>query len=168
MPGCEESEEEDTTPPPLVAGCKRQLTEDILTLEDSDLGRPSKRCRYVVPTPGLRFVLKYHRTWPVIEGAFVAIRTMATDRNHHMGSFMGEPTLDPEGILVPPEVDCLAFLDPLSDLSDSDGSKEDDTTPSVFGCKRPLAEDVLTSQAASLGRPQKRHPCVVIFTYPSP
>ncbi|KAI9512531.1 hypothetical protein F5148DRAFT_1279648 [Russula earlei] len=43
---CDSSEEEDTTPPPAVAGCKRRLTEDILTSEDSDSARP-KRYRFI-------------------------------------------------------------------------------------------------------------------------
>jgi Homeobox KN domain len=98
-------------------------------------------------------------------GSARAIRTMAMDQDHHMRSFTGEPILDSEDILVPPQVDCLAPPDPLSDMSDSDESEEEDTTPPppIAGCKRPLAEDVHTSQAASLGRPQKRHRCVVIL-----
>lgn len=93
-------------------------------------------------------------------GLALAIQTMTTDQDHHTRSFTGELIPDPEGILVP-QVDCLAPSDPLSDLSDSDESEEEDTTPppSIVGCKRPLAED-LTSQAAGLGRPQKRHRCV--------
>jgi hypothetical protein len=86
---------------------------------------------------------------------------MAMGQDHHKGSFTGEPILDPEGILVP---------EPLSDLSDSDESEEEDTTPppSIIGCKRPLAEDVLTLQAAGLGRLQKRRRFVVIFALAVP
>ena len=103
-------------------------------------------------------------------GSARAIRTMAMDQDHHMGSFTDEPILDPDGILVPSQVDCLAPPDPLSDLSDSDESEEEDTTPppSIVGCKRPLAEDVLTSQAEGLGRPLKRHRCVVVFALTVP
>ena len=99
-------------------------------------------------------------------GSARAIRTMATDRDYNTGSFTGEFIFDPEGTLVPPRVDYPAPLDPLSDLSDSDESEEEDTTPppSIAGCKRLLAEDELTSQAADLGRPQKRPRCVVIFS----
>jgi hypothetical protein len=101
-------------------------------------------------------------------GSGRVIRTMATDQDHHMGSFTGEPILGPEGIPVFPQVDCLDPPDPFSDLSDSDESEEEDTTPppSVVGCKRPLAEDVLTLQATGLERPQKRHRYVVIFALP--
>ena len=96
-------------------------------------------------------------------GSARAIRTMATDQDH-VGSFTGESILDPESILVPPQ-DRLVPPDPFSDLSDSDESEEEDTTPppSVVGCKRPLTEDVLTSQEEGPVRPQKRHRCVVIF-----
>jgi Mating-type protein beta 1/Homeobox KN domain len=100
-------------------------------------------------------------------GSARAIRTMVTD---HTESFTGEPILDSEGILVPPQVDLLAPPDPLSDLSDSDESEEEDTTPppSIVGCKRPLTEDVFISQTEGLGRPQKRHRCVVIFALTIP
>ena len=99
---------------------------------------------------------------PLLQGKDVDMgldRPMATDH----GSFPGEPILDPEGILVSPRVDFSAPLDPLSDLSDSDESEEEDTTPppSIVGCKRPLAEEVLTPQAADMRRPQKRRRCVV-------
>ena len=113
---------------------------------------------------------------PLLQGKNVdiasalAIRTMATNQDLHMGSFTGEPLLDPEGILVSPQVDFPAPLDPLSDLSDSDESEEEDTTPppSIVGCKRPLAEEVLTPDAAGLGRPQKRRRCVAIFALAAP
>ena len=97
-------------------------------------------------------------------------RAIRMDQDHRMRSFTGEPILEPEGILVPPRVDCLAPADPLSDMSDSDESEEEDTTPPppIAGCKRPLAEDVLTSQAAGLGRLQKRHRCVFIIALASP
>jgi hypothetical protein len=100
----------------------------------------------------------------------LAIRTMATDQDHHTESFTGEPILDSEGILVPPQVDFLAPPDPLSDLSDSDESEEEDTTPppSIVGCKRPLTEDMFISQAEGPERPQKRHRCVVIFALTIP
>lgn len=44
----DESEAEDTTPPPSIAGSKRLLAEDELTLHAACLGRPQKRRRYVV------------------------------------------------------------------------------------------------------------------------
>lgn len=93
------------------------------------------------------------------------VRTVDTDQDHHMGSFTGEPIFDPKGILGPPQVDFPVPPDLLSDLSDSDESEEEDTTPppSVIGCKRFLTEDVLTSQAEDLGRPQKRRRYVVTF-----
>ena len=110
---------------------------------------------------------------PLLQGKSVdmesdrAIRTMPMDQDH-MRSLMGEP--DPEGILVPPLVDCPVPPDTLSDLSDSDESEEEDTTPppSIVGCKRPLAEDVLTLQSTGPGRPQKRRRCVVIFALAVP
>ena len=94
------------------------------------------------------------------------IRTMAMDQDHRMGYSPGEYIIDPDGILVPPQVDLPAPPDPLSDLSDSDESEEEDTTPppSIAGCKR-LLEDEFTSQAADLGRPQKRPRCVIIFCW---
>ena len=100
---------------------------------------------------------------PLLQGKNVDMGS--TPAMDHMRSFTREPILDPEGILVAPQVDCLIPPDPLSDLSDSDESEEEDTTPppSIVGYKRPLAEDVLTSQAEGLRRPQKRHRCVVIF-----
>ena len=101
-------------------------------------------------------------------GSARAIRTIVTDQDHHTDteSFTG----DSEGILVPPQVDFLAPPDPLSDLSDSDESEEEDTTPppSIVGCKRPLTEDVFISHPEGLGRPQKRHRCVVIFALTIP
>ena len=95
-----------------------------------------------------------------------AIRTVA-DQDHHVESFMGEPLLDPEGILVSPQVDYLSPPDSLSDMSDSDESEEEDTTPppSIAGCKRLLADDdEFTSQAADMRRPQKRRRYVVKFS----
>ena len=93
------------------------------------------------------------------------IQTMAMGQEHYMGSSPGEYIIDPDSILVPPQVDLPAPPDPLSDLSDSDESDEEDTTPppTIAGCKRLLADDEFTSQAADLGRPQKRPRCVVIF-----
>jgi hypothetical protein len=115
---------------------------------------------------------------PLLQGKNVdmglaqAIQNMATDQDRHLGFCMSEPILDPEGILVLPQADCLAPPDPLSDLSDTDESEEEeeDTTPppSVAGCKRPPAEDVLTSQAAGLRRPQKRRRFVVILALAVP
>ena len=105
---------------------------------------------------------------PLLQGKNVD--TGSNPAMNHMGSFTGEPMLDPEGVLVPPQVDFLAPPDPLSDMSDSDESEEEDTTPPppIAGCKRPLTEDVHTSQAAGLGRPQKRHRCVVILALTPP
>ena len=86
---------------------------------------------------------------------------MAID-HHHMGSFKDDSGSDPEGILVTPQANPLAALDPFSDLSDSDDSEEEDTTPppSVAGYKRALAKDLLTSHGCDLERPQKRSRCV--------
>ena len=93
------------------------------------------------------------------------IRTMGMGQDHHMGFSSGEYIIDPDGTLVLPQVDIPAPPDPLSDLSDSDESEEEDTTPppSIAGCKRLLAEVEFTSQAADLGRPQKRPRYVVFF-----
>jgi len=44
----DESEEEDTTTPPSIAGCKHLLAEDELALQAVGLGRPQKRRRYAV------------------------------------------------------------------------------------------------------------------------
>ncbi|KAF8481995.1 hypothetical protein DFH94DRAFT_734462 [Russula ochroleuca] len=90
---------------------------------------------------------------------------MAMGQDHHMGSSPDEYIIDPDSILVPPQIDLPAPPDPLSDVSDSDESEEEDTTPppSIVGCKRLLTEDEFTSQAADLGRPQKRPRCVVFF-----
>ena len=103
-------------------------------------------------------------------GSAQAIPITAVDHDRHIGTFTSEPILEPESILVPPQANFSAPLDPLSDLSDGDESEEEDTTPppSIIGCKRPLAEDVLTSRAAELGRPQKRHRCVVILVLTIP
>jgi len=92
-----------------------------------------------------------------------AIPTVVMDQHHHMGPFPDEPITEPEGIVVPPQVDPPTPLDPFSDLSDSDDSEEEDTTPPppIAGCKRPLTEDVLTSQVYDVGKPQKRRRCVV-------
>ena len=97
-------------------------------------------------------------------GSVEAIRTVAMGQDHHIGSSPGESIIDTDGIVVLPQAD-LAPLDPLSDLSDSDESEEEDTTPPppIAGCKRVFAEEEFTSQAADLGRPQKRPRCVVIF-----
>ena len=97
-----------------------------------------------------------------------AIPTMVMDQYHLMGSFPDESIPEPEGIIVPPQVDPLTPLDPFSDLSDSDESEEEDTTPPppIAGCKRPLAEDVLTSQVYGAGKPQKRRRCVASFPLP--
>jgi len=68
----DDSEEEDTSPPPAVAGCKRHLTEDISTSEDTNLARPPKRYRYLVSTRWSCFRLKMlecHRMRADIEGA---------------------------------------------------------------------------------------------------
>lgn len=87
-----------------------------------------------------------------------AIRTktmMGQDR--HMESSLGEHTNNLDSILVPRQIN-LRALDSLSDLSDSDQSEEEDTTPppSIAGCKRLVAEDELTLQVEGPGRPQKR------------
>ena len=100
-----------------------------------------------------------------VDTGFVgAIRTIATGQDHYMGSSPGENIIDPDSILVLPQVDLPASLDPLSDLSDSDESEEDTTPPpSIAGFKRLLAEDEFTPQAADLERPQKRPRCVLSF-----
>ena len=101
-----------------------------------------------------------------VDTGFVGtIRTIAMGQDHYMGSSSpGENIIDPESILVLPQVDLPAPLDPLSDLSDSDEDEEDTTPPpSIAGCKRLLAEDEFTFQVADLERPQKRPRCVVIF-----
>lgn len=96
-------------------------------------------------------------------GSVGTIQTMAMGQDHHMESSPGEYIIDPDSILVLPQVDLPAPPDPLSDLSDSDESEEEDTTPppSIAGCKRFLAEDEFTT--ADLGSPQKRPRCVVLF-----
>ena len=97
-----------------------------------------------------------------------AIPAVVMDQYHHMGPFPDEYTIEPEGIIVPPQVDPPAPLDSFSDLSDSDESEEEDTTPPlpIAGCKRPLTEDVLTSQVYDIGKPQKRRRCVLSFPLP--
>ena len=96
-----------------------------------------------------------------------AIPTVVMDQYHRTGPFPDESIIEPEGITVPPQIDPPAPLDPFSDLSDSDESEEEDTTPPppVAGCKRPLTEDVLTSQVCDIGKPQKRRRCVVSFPF---
>jgi Homeobox KN domain len=86
------------------------------------------------------------------------------DQDHHVGFFPDESGIDPEGIPVPPQANLPAPLDPFSDMSDSDDSEEEDTTPplSIAGYKRALAEDLLTSQECDRGRPQKRSRCVIV------
>ena len=109
---------------------------------------------------------------PALQGKIVdpgsgqTIQTRVADQNSHMGIFSDESIIDPESVLVPSLVDPPAPLDPFSDLSDSDESEEEDTTPPppIAGCKRVLAEDVLTSQIYELARPQKRCRCVVPLT----
>ena len=108
--------------------------------------------------------------YPPLQGKNVDARSVGANqtmvmRQEHMGSSPGEYIIDPDSILVLPQVDLPAPLDPLSDFSDSDESEEEDTTPPppIAGCKRLLAEDESTSQAADLGRPQKRLRCVAIF-----
>jgi len=44
----DDGEEEDTTPPPSIAGYKRAFDEDLLTSQECDLGRPQKRSRCVI------------------------------------------------------------------------------------------------------------------------
>jgi Homeobox KN domain len=98
-------------------------------------------------------------------GSVGTIRTMAMGQDHHMGSSPGEYVIDPDNILVLPQVDFPAPPEPLSDLSDNESEEEDTTPPpSIAGCKRLLAEDEFTSQVADLGRPQKRPRCVVFFS----
>ncbi|KAN0124825.1 hypothetical protein V8E52_001377 [Russula decolorans] len=89
--------------------------------------------------------------------SITTIRTMDMGQDHLMGSSPGDCINNSDSILVRPQVN-LRALDPLSDLSDSDESEEEDTTPppSIAGCKRFLTEDEPTLQAAGLGRPQKR------------
>ena len=96
-----------------------------------------------------------------------AIPTVVMDQYHHMGPFPDESIIEPEGIIVPPQVDPPTPLDPFSDLSDSDESEEEDTTPPppIAGCKRPLTEDELTSQVYVIGKSQKRRRCVVSFPF---
>ena len=93
-----------------------------------------------------------------------AIPTVVMDHHHHMGPFPDEPIFESEGIIVSPQVDPPVPLDTFY-LSDSDDSEEEDTTPPppVAGCKRPLTEDVLTSQVYDIGKTQKRRRCVVSF-----
>jgi Homeobox KN domain/Mating-type protein beta 1 len=101
--------------------------------------------------------------------SITAIRTMDMGQDHHMGSSPGDYINNPDSIPVRPQVS-LRTLDPLSDVSDSDESEEEDTTPppSIAGCKRLLAEDGLTLQATGLGRPQKRRRYVVISSLAVP
>jgi hypothetical protein len=89
------------------------------------------------------------------------------DQYHHMGSLPDESIIEPEGIIVPSQVDLPPPLDPFSDLSDSDESEEEDTTspPPIAGCKRPLTEDMHTLQVYDIGMPPKRRKCVVNFPF---
>ena len=93
--------------------------------------------------------------------------TVVMDQYHHTGLFPDESIIEPEGIIVPPQADPTAPLDPFSDPSDSDDSEEEDTTPPppISGCKRPLTEDGLTSQVYDVGKLQKRRRCVVSFPF---
>lgn len=105
--------------------------------------------------------------YPPLQGKDVDTGSVvAVGQDHHMGSSPGEYIIDPNGILVLPQADFPVPPDPLSDLSDSDESEEEDTTPppSVAGCKRFFAQDEFTSQVADMGRPLKRRRCVVIFS----
>ena len=97
-----------------------------------------------------------------------AIPTVAMSQYHHTRPLPDESTIEPEGIIVPPQVDPPAPLDPFSDLSDSDEGEEEDTTPPppIAGCKRPLTEGALTSQVYDMGKPQKRRRCVASFSSP--
>ena len=97
-----------------------------------------------------------------------AIPTVVMDQYHPIGRFPDESITEPEGIIVPPQVDPLTPLDPFSDLSDSDESEEEDTTPPppIAGRKRCLTEDVLTSQVHDMVKPQKRRRCVARFPLP--
>lgn len=103
---------------------------------------------------------------PPLQGKNVDTDSVGTIAHHRMGYSLGEYINGTDSTLVPQQVDYLAPLDPLSDLSDSDESEVEDTTPppSIAGCKRVLTEDEFTYQAADLGRPQKRPRCVVIFS----
>ena len=96
-----------------------------------------------------------------------AIPTVEMDQYNHLGPFLDESIIEPEGIIVLPQVDLPAPLDPFSDLSDSDDSEEEDTTPPppIAGCKRPLTEEMFTSQVYDIGKPQKRRRCVVSFPF---
>ena len=107
---------------------------------------------------------------PSLQGKDVdtgSVGTIAVGQDHHMRSPSGEYTIDPNSTPVHPQVDLSAPPDLLSDLSDSDESEEEDTTPppSIAGYKRLLAEDEVTFQAVDLERPQKRRRCVVIFRW---
>lgn len=111
--------------------------------------------------------------YPLLQGKnvdTVSITAIQTDmgQDHDMGSSPGDYINNPDSIPVRPQ-DHVQDLDPLSDLSDSDESEEEDTTPppSIAGCKRLLTEDEFTLQAAGLGRPLKRHRHVVILHSPS-
>jgi len=96
-----------------------------------------------------------------------AIPPVVMDQYHPMGPFPDESIIESEGIIVPPQVDPPAPLDPFSDLSDSDESEEEDTTPPppIAGCKRPLTEEVLMSQVYDIGKPQKRRRFVFSFPF---
>ena len=100
---------------------------------------------------------------PPLQGKNVDTESVGSIAHHHIGFSPGEYIIDTDSILVPPHVDYPAPLDPLSDLSDSDESEMEDTTPppSIAGCKRFLAEDEFTT--ADLGRQHKRPRCVVLF-----
>ena len=105
--------------------------------------------------------------YPPIQGKNVDTGSITTFQTidmgqDHTGFSPGDYINNPDSI-VRPQV-AVPALDTLSDLSDSDESEEEDTTPppSIAGCKRPLAEDGLILQAAGLERPQKRRRYVVI------
>jgi hypothetical protein len=94
------------------------------------------------------------------------IPTVVMDQYQYMGPSPDASIIDPEGIIVLPQVDPPTLLDTFSDLSDSDESEEDTTPPPpIAGCKRPLTEDVLTSRVYDMGKPQKRRRCAVSFLF---
>ncbi len=103
-------------------------------------------------------------------GSVQTIQTVAMGQDHYTWPFLDKSIIDSESMPVPPQVNLLAPQEPLSDLSDSDESEEEDTTPPlpIPGCKRPLSEDMPTSQVADLGRPRRRRRFVVNFVFSCP
>ena len=133
--------EEDTTPPPSIAGCKRPLSEDVLISQVADLVRPQKRRRCVSKFCSSRSL----KLKPVVRTWFISLPRASEPKspNPLPSVLTSEPTIP--YISVAP-VSSFPSSHPSSQTSQESSSEP---SPSISQ-KRGCVEDTLEGTEGSI------------------